>query len=336
MLFFLLRRLLLSVPVLFGLVVLTFVMVRLVPNDPAAILAGDQATPQQIAALRLQYGFDKPLALQFVIYVEQIFSGSLGISYLTQRPVATEIAERVPATLELALFAMGLATLLGIPLGLVAALRHNRLLDHLLRIGAIGGLAIASFWLALVLQFVFSMELDLLPVHGRLAPGLAPPPFVTGFYLVDSLVTLHFATFADALRHIILPAITLAIAPMATIMRFTRSAVLTTLRCEFVDYERAVGYPHGVLMWKYVLRNSLVTPVTQIGLLLGGVLAGAVVIEAIFDWPGLGSYAVLAIASSDYQATLAVVLVIGIFYAAINILVDVVHALIDPRIMEQM
>jgi peptide/nickel transport system permease protein len=335
MLFFLLRRILLTIPVLFGLVTLTFIMVRLVPNDPAAILAGDQATPQQIAALRLQYGFDQPLPLQFVIYVEQIFSGSLGVSYLTQRPVATEITERIPATLELALFAMGLATLIGIPLGLVTALRHNHLLDHILRVGAIAGLAIASFWLALVLQFVFSMELDWLPVQGRLTSGLAPPPFVTGFYLVDSLVTLHFAIFADALRHIILPAVTLAVAPMATIMRFTRSAVLATLRREFVDYERAVGYPHRVLMWKYVLRNSLVTPVTQIGLLLGGVLAGAVVIEAIFDWPGLGSYAVLAIASSDYQATLAVVLVVGMFYTGINIIVDIVHALIDPRIMEQ-
>jgi peptide/nickel transport system permease protein len=334
MLLFLLRRILLAVPVLLGLLVLTFIMVRLVPSDPAAVLAGDQATPQQIAALRLQYGFDRPLPLQFFIYVKQIFSGSLGISYLTQRPVMEEIAQRIPATLELAIVAMGLATALGIPLGLVAALRHKSLLDHL-RVGAIGGLAIASFWLALILQFVFSMELDLLPVQGRLSADLAPPPFITGFYLVDSLVTLHFATFADALRHIILPAITLAVTPMATIMRFTRSAVLDTLRREFVDYGRAVGYPRRVLMWKYVLRNSLVTPVTQIGLLLGGVLAGAVVIEAIFDWPGLGGYAVTAIASSDYQATLAVVLVIGAFYTAINILVDIVHALIDPRIMEQ-
>jgi peptide/nickel transport system permease protein len=335
MLFFLLRRVLLAIPVLLGLLLLTFIMVRLVPSDPAAVLAGDQATPQQIAALRHQYGFDKPLALQFLIYVRQIFSGSLGVSYLTHRPVMEEIAERIPATLELTLFAMSIATFIGIPLGLVAALRHNRLLDHLLRVSAIGGLAIASFWLALILQFVFSMELNLLPVQGRLSPGLALPPFITGFYLFDSLVTLRFATFLDALRHIILPAITLAVAPMATIMRFTRSAVLATMRKEFVDYGRAAGYPRGVLIWKYVLRNSLVTPVTQIGLLLGGVLAGAVVIEAIFDWPGLGSYAVLAIASTDYQATLAVVLVIGVFYAAINILVDVVHAWIDPRVMEQ-
>ncbi|HWG03950.1 MAG TPA: ABC transporter permease [Beijerinckiaceae bacterium] len=334
MLSFVIRRILLAIPVLFGLLVLTFIMVRLVPSDPAAVLAGDQATPQQIAALREQYGFDKPLLMQFVIYVGQILSGSLGVSYLTQQSVLAEIMQRIPATLELAVAAMGLATLIGIPLGLVAASHHNRFLDHLLRVSAIGGLAIASFWLALVLQFAFSMELDLLPVQGRLSPDLAPPPFVTGFYLIDSLVTLHFATFVDALRHIVLPAITLAVAPMATIMRFTRSAVLTTLRCEFVDYERAMGYPRRVLMWKYVLRNSLVTPVTQIGLLLGGVLAGAVVIEAIFDWPGLGSYAVLAIASTDYQATLGVVLVIGVFYAAINILVDVVHAIIDPRVRE--
>ena len=335
MLLFVVRRCLQAIPALFGLVVLVFILVRIIPNDPAAILAGDNASPEMIAAIRQQYGFDRSLIEQFLIYVRQLGSGSLGVSYLTQRPITEEILSRLPATLELALSAITLATVVGIPLGLVAALQHNSLADHALRLFTIGGLAIASFWLALMLQYLFSMELDLLPVHGRLTQDVSPPPFFTGFYLIDSLAAGRLDLFQDAFTHLILPTMTLAIGPMATIMRFTRAAVLTTLRREFVEYGRAVGYSRFRLMTKYVLRNSLITPVTQIGLLLGGVLAGAVVVESIYDWPGLGSYAVLAIASSDYQATLAVVLAVGVFYAIINVMVDIAHALIDPRIMDQ-
>lgn len=336
MLRFLARRILQVVPTLFGLVVLVFIMVRIIPSDPAAILAGENASPAQLAAVRAQYGFDRPLVDQFFIYIRQLATGSLGVSFMTQRPLSTEILGRLPATLELALFALTLATSVGIPLGLVAALNHNGWIDHVLRVFTIGGLAIASFWLALMLQFLFSMELDLLPVHERLTQNLDPPEFFTGLYLIDSAITGRWDVFADAFRHILLPGFTLAVGPMASIMRFTRGSVLATLRREFVDYGRAMGYPRFILMTKYVLRNSLITPVTQIGLLLGGILAGAVVVEAIFDWPGLGGYAVLSIASSDYQGTLAVVLAIGFFYAVINLVVDIVHAIIDPRIMDHM
>jgi peptide/nickel transport system permease protein len=333
---FVARRILLAIPALFGLVLLTFILIHAVPGDPAAILAGDQATPQQIEALRAQYGFDRPILEQFVIYVSQLARGSLGISYMTQRPISVEILERIPATFELTLFSMTLATFIGIPLGVLAAQFHNTWLDHVLRIGTIAGLAVASFWLAIMLQFAFSMYLDLLPVHGRFTAGVTPPAFVTGMTTIDALLAGRWSLFADALRHLILPGFALAVAPLATIMRFTRAAVLNTMRREFVFYERAVGYPRFVLMGKYVLRNSLVTPVTQIGLLLGAILGSAVVIEAIFDWPGLGTYAVLSIATADYQATLAVVLVVGCLYTVINILVDIAHAIIDPRIVEQL
>ena len=333
---FILRRVLLAIPALFGLALLTFVLIHAVPGDPAAVLAGDQATPQQIEALRAQYGFDKPIFEQFVIYISQLARGSFGISYMTQRPISLEIVERIPATFELSLFSMTLATVLGIPLGVLAAQHHNRPLDHLLRVFAIGGLAIASFWLAIMLQFAFSMSLDWLPVHGRLTQGVTPPRHVTGLMTIDAMIALRFDLFVDALRHLVLPGIALAVGPFATIMRFTRASVLTTLRREFVFYERAVGYPRFVLMSKYVLRNSLVTPVTKIGLLLGAILGSAVVIEAIFDWPGLGTYAVLSIATADYQATLAVVLIVGALYTIINILVDLLHAVIDPRIVEQL
>jgi peptide/nickel transport system permease protein len=327
---FVARRIVLAIPALFGLVLLTFILIHAVPGDPAAILAGDQASPRQIEALRAQYGFDRPILEQFFIYVSQLAHGSLGVSYLTQRPIGAEILERLPATMELTLFAMTLAAGLGIPLGLIAAQNHNGWIDHALRLLTIGGLAIASFWLAIMLQFTFGMSFDVLPVHGRLTQGVHPPSPLTGMLLLDSVLAGRPDVFADALRHLVLPGIALAVAPLATIMRFTRAAVLTTLQRDFVLYERAVGYPRFILMTKYVLRNSLITPVTQIGLLLGAILGSAVVIESIFDWPGLGSYSVSSI------ATLAVVLVVGCLYTIINLLVDLLHAAIDPRIVEQL
>ena len=336
MLLFLTRRVLLGIPTLFGLVLLIFLLIHAVPGDPAVVLAGDQATPRQVAAIRAQYGFDKPLMDQFAIYVSQLAHGSLGVSYLTQRPVARELADRLPATLELAFFAMTLAVGIGIPAGLLAAQRHNSWIDHTLRVLGIGGLAIASFWLAIMLQFIFSMNLNLLPVHGRLSLGMQAPRRLTGFFTVDALLEGRWSVFTDALRHLILPGVTLSIAPLATIMRFTRASVLAVLRRDFVLYERAMGYPRAILMTKYILRNALVTPITQIGLLLGAILGSAVVIEDIFDWPGLGSYAVQSIATDDYQATLGVVLVIGFLYILINIVVDFVHALIDRRLVEQL
>ncbi len=334
MLLFVARRILLALPALAGLVLLTFLLIHATPGDPAVILAGDQATPAQVAALRAQYGFDKSILEQFAIYVGQLAQGSFGISYLTQRPVSLEIIERLPATAELSLVAMTFATVVGVGLGVLAAEFHNRWIDQVLRLMTIGGLAVASFWLALVLQFTFSMDLDLLPVHGRLSSGLAAP-HLTGFVLFDSLVTGRFAVFKDALAHIALPAFALAVGPAATIMRFARASVLATMTRDFVFYERAIGYPRWVLMSKYVLRNALITPVTQIGLLLGSTLGSAIVVESIFDWPGLGSYAVTSIATADYQATLAVVLVIGVIYTFINIAVDLLHAAIDPRIVQQ-
>lgn len=332
---FIIRRLLLAIPALLGLALLTFILIHIAPGDPAAVLAGDQATPAQVAAIRAQYGFDKPLIQQFLIYVSGLAHGEFGVSYMTQRPIATEIAERLPATLELTLFSVSIGAALGIPLGLVAAQNHNGALDHILRVLTIAGLSIAAFWLAIMLQFTFGMTLDWFPVHGRLSQGVTPPASVTGFLLIDSLLRGRPDVFVDALRHLALPAAALAAGPLATIMRFTRSAALGTLRRDFVLYERAMGFPRLALMGKYVLRNSLITPVTQIGLLIGGVLGGAVVIEAIFDWPGVGSYAVLSIATADYQATLAVVLVVGCLYTVVNLIIDLLHAAIDPRIVEQ-
>ena len=336
MLRFMIRRLALTIPVLFGLLVLTFVMVRIVPADPVAAVAGEQATREQLNALRRNYGFDRPLTEQFVVHLRQIARGDLGVSIFSNRPVAQEIFSRLPATVELTLFALLLSIVIGIPLGVLAAAHHNRLIDQFIRVFTVGGLAIASFWFAIMLQLTFSMALDLMPVHQRLSSGTAVPPLLTGLFLVDSLLAGSLDAFLDALWHITLPGATLAFAAMATITRFTRSGVLETLQTDYVTYQTAVGFPRYVLLFKYVLRNSIVTTVTQIGLLFGSMLSSAVVVEAIFDWPGLGSYAVNAIVTSDYQAIIAVVLVIGVAYAFINIAVDVIHAWMDPRTREEL
>ena len=335
MLRFLARRVLLVLPVLFGLLVLTFVLVRIVPNDPSATLAGQNATPQQIAEIRAKYGFDRPLIVQFGIYLRQVVQGDLGTSIQSGRPVVRDILQRLPATLELTFAALAIGIGLGVPLGVLAAVRHNRMLDHLLRFFTVGGIAIASFWFAIMLQLLFAMQWDLLPLRGRLSAIMDAPRHLTGLYLLDSLLTARFDVFWDALRHLVLPAVTLSFGSLATITRFTRSGVLDTLQKEYVAYETAVGYPRWLLIGVYVLRNSVVATVTQIGLLFGALLAGAIVVESVFDWPGIGSYAVFAIFTSDYKAILAVTLLVGIVYALVNIAVDVVHGIIDPRVAEQ-
>jgi peptide/nickel transport system permease protein len=332
---FILRRVLLALPALLGLVLLTFILTRVIPADPAATLAGDAATPAQIAEIRARYGLDRPIWEQAVTHVRQVLSGDLGSSIFSGRPVMEEIGFRLPATLELTFVALLLATLLGVPLGLVAALNHNGPIDHLVRLVSVGGLALASFWLAIMLQMVFAMDLDVLPLRGRVDVALGLPPEVTGFLLIDSLLAGRLDLFADAARHLVLPAVTLCLPGLASIARFTRSGVLETLQKDFVLYARAAGYGRFRLAAIYVLRNAVTVTVAQIGLLFGALISGAVAVEAIFDWPGLGTYAVQAILAADYKALLAVTLVVGVVYAMVNVLVDVAQALIDPRIAEE-
>ncbi len=336
MLLFLIRRLLLAIPALLGLMVLTFVLVRVVPADPATTLAGENSSRQQIEEIRRKYGFDRPLYEQFGVYVGQVMSGDLGNSVFSNRPVANDVRRTLPATLELIFVSLLLATLIGIPLGTLAAVRHNGPLDHVVRVVTVGGLAVASFWFAIMLQLLFSMELEWLPLRGRIGVNIGAPTNITGFFLIDSLLAGRWDQFTSSLRHIALPAITLAVPALATIARFARAGVLDTMQRDFVQYETAIGYPQHRIIWVYVLRNSVIAAVTQIGLLFGALVSSAVAVEAIFDWPGLGSYAVQAILSSDYKAVLAVTLVVGVIYAVINILVDLVHGILDPRVAEQL
>jgi peptide/nickel transport system permease protein len=333
---FLLRRALHAVPTLFGLLIVTFLLIRIVPADPAAALAGDNATPQQIENIRHQYGFDRPILEQLVLYLGQVLRFNFGESQYSHRPVGMDIRQRLPATLELTAAALLIATGLGIPLGVIAGVYHNRWPDFLLRVISITGVAVAAFWFAIMLQLLFAMQLEWLPLRGRLGDGIVPPPDLTGSLILDSLLAGRWDALWDALRHLVLPAVTLSLGGLATITRFTRAGVLETMQKDFVLYERAVGYPRRRLIWIYVLRNSVTAAVTQIGLLFGALIAGAVVVEAIFDWPGIGNYAVLAILTADYKVMLAVTLLIGVIYTVVNILTDLVHGLLDPRLREQL
>jgi ABC-type dipeptide/oligopeptide/nickel transport system permease component len=324
-----LTRLAWLVPTLAGLVAVVFFISRIIPADPAALLAGETASRAQIELLRHKLGLDQPLIVQLVDYYRQLLSGDLGTSLFTTRPVWEDLSARLPATIELTVAAMVVSVVLGIPLGVIAALYRNSFIDHLLRVVAVAGLAVASFWLALLLQLLFAMDLRWLPLQGRIT-GF-PPPAITGFYVVDALMEGNFARLGNVLAPLTLPALTLGFPALATVVRFTRAGVLETLQRSFVTYQRAMGIPAALIVWKYVLRNSLISTVTQIGLLFGILLAGAVVIETVFQWPGIGAYAFEAILQSDYAAVMGFTVYAGIVFGVVNLIVDIGHAALDPR-----
>jgi peptide/nickel transport system permease protein len=324
-----LKRLAWLAPTLAGLVAVVFFISRVIPADPVALLAGETASRAQIELLRQKLGLDQPLIVQLAQYYKQLLSGDLGTSLFTTRPVWEDLSARLPATIELTVAAMLVSVVLGIPLGVVAALNRNNFVDHLLRVVTVAGLAVASFWLALLLQLLFAMDLRWLPLQARIT-GF-PPPAITGFYVIDALIEGNFTRLGNVLAHLTLPALTLAFPALATVVRFTRAGVLETLQRSFVIYQRAMGIPAGLIVWKYVLRNSLISTVTQIGLLFGILLAGAVVIETVFQWPGIGAYAFEAILQSDYPGVMGFTLYAGFVFGIVNLIVDVGHAVLDPR-----
>jgi peptide/nickel transport system permease protein len=323
------NRLVWFVPTLLGLLAIVFFISHVIPADPAAFVAGENASPATIAAIRARLGLDQPLHIQFWRYIESILQGEMGRSIYTGRPVAEDLMSRLPATLELALATVVVAMAVGVPVGVVSALYRNTWLDHALRVVTIAGLAIASFWFAILLQLLFSMRLGWTPLHGRIE-GWGPEQ-VTGFYTIDALILQDHEILLDALQHMILPVVTLAVPATATIVRFTRAGVLNALQSNYVLYETAMGYPRRLVIWKYVLRNALIGTVTQIGLIFGILLAGAVVVEAVFDWPGLGTFAVNSILSSDYNAVMGFTVIVGTMFIVVNLLVDILHGMIDPR-----
>lgn len=323
------NRLAWLLPTVAGLLAITFFITHIIPSDPAALAAGDAATEDQVAALRTQLGYDRPIYQQFVSYVGRLANGDLGTSLYTGRDIVDDLNSRLKATIELTVVAMLITVLFGIPLGVVSALRRNSLFDHTVRLLTISGLAIASFWLAMMLQLLFAMSLDWFPLNGRVE-GF-PPRDGTGFFIIDTIMAGRFDQLSSVLAHMVLPVATLAIPALATVVRFVRAGVLDAMQRNFVLYENAMGLPRAIITWKYILRNALISTVTQIGLIFGILLAGAVVVETVFDWPGIGGYAYNAIILSDYNAIMAFTIWSGVIFIIVNMLVDVVHAIIDPR-----
>lgn len=320
------------VPTLFGLLLVVFLIANVVPTDPARIIAGENATEAQLAILRAQLGLNEPLHVQFWIYVRDLMVGDMGRSLYTQREISDDLLRRLPATLELTLVSITLAILIGVPLGVISAIRANTWVDQTLRVISVSGLAIASFWFAIELQLFFSTKLGWMPLNGRIS-GFGPER-ISGFLLIDSILTGDWASLRSALWHLVLPTLTLAIPAAATLLRFTRAGVLEVVNSNYVLYETAMGFPRPLVVWKYVLRNALISTVTQIGLIFGTLFAGAVVVEAVFDWPGLGTYAVQSILQSDTKAILGFSVLVGVVFIGINLLVDILHTFIDPRMVK--
>jgi peptide/nickel transport system permease protein len=319
------------IPVLLGVSIVVFFMVRAIPGDPAQIMLGQQATQTQVQQVRESMGLDKPIFVQYGLFLKNALRGDLGDSIVTGRPVTTELLVRLPATLELTAFAMLVAILVGVPVGVIAAVRQYSALDKTTSVLALTGISMPIFWLAMILVVIFGVNLELLPFPGRLGPTTAITS-ITGLVLVDSLLTFNFAGFWDGLLHLIMPALALATIPMAVIMRMTRSSMLEVLNEDYVRTARAKGVAPRRVVFKHALRNALLPTITVIGLQTGLLMGGAIITETIFSWPGIGLYAYQSVSSRDYASIQGVVLYGALLFVLINLVVDVLYAILDPRV----
>ena len=334
MLKYIVKRILSSILVLLGVVTITFFIARVLPSSPEVKWAGQRATPEQLEAARMELGLDKSLPEQYLIYLGDLLQGDLGESLNSHQPVATELKRYVPATLELVLIAFFLAIVIGIPLGIYSAKKKDRLLDHCSRIFSIGAVSLPTFWVALFLQLIFYKGLSLLPIGGRLsveATIFETVPDITGMLLLDCLLTGKFSLFLDALQHIILPCITIALYPIGLVSRMTRSALLEILGEDYITAGHSYGLKDTRMLWKYALKNSLGTTATDVALSMGYTLTGPFLVEAIFAWPGVGSYISDAVTTLDYPAIIGVTLFGATCYIVLNLLADIFIAM-DPRV----
>lgn len=318
--------------VLLGVSVLTFFIAHVVPADPVLVALGEHAREEQIQAYRRAYGLDRPVGVQYLIYIGRLLRGDLGISIRTRRPVADDLREFLPATVELGGTAWVIALLLGIPAGVLSAVYKDRVFDHLSRIGALMGASMPVFWLGLLLLGTFYYGLRWLPGPGRLDASAIPPPARTGLLLVDATLAGDRAAFSSALQHLVLPALTLGLFSTAVIARMTRSAMLEVLYQDYIRTARAKGLAHARVVVRHALRNALVPTLTVVGLSFGNLLSGAVLTETIFAWPGLGRYATTSAISLDFPAVMGVALVTAVIYTTINLIIDLLYARLDPRV----
>ncbi len=329
---YLVRRLLLIIPTVIGLSILTFTISNVVPADPAKLAAGPRATPDMVETIRREYGLDQPIHIRYLTYVKNILSGNWGRSIINQRPVADDLKRYFPATFELVLASMVIAVLIGIPLGVTAAVYQNRWPDQLSRIVAISFVSLPRFWFGIILQLILAAGLGLLPLNGRLPPLVEPPPHVTGMFTVDSLLALDFDLFFLSLKHLLLPAFVQSVGSLAIITRTIRGDMLEVLAQEYIRSARAKGLDERRVIVGHALRNAFIPTLTMIGLSLGWALGGSVLVETVFDWPGIGLYAVNAAVNFDFEPIMGVTLLVGVIFILLNLFVDLLYGVLDPRI----
>ncbi len=328
-----LGRLAQAIPVVMGVVVISFLLTRALPGDPAAYFAGPAADEASIAEVREALGLDKPLFQQFFLYVGDLLRGDLGTSLTTGQTVMADLAARLPASLELTLVALLLSCAIAIPLGVLAATRPGTWVDHLCRVLVTAGVSMPTFFTGIVLIYVFYYLAGLAPSPlGRLDFIYLSPPHVSGFYLVDAALAGDWETWLGALKQLILPAATLALFTLAPIARMTRAAMLSALSSDFIRTARAAGLGRGKVLYGYAFRNALLPVLTTLGMVFSFTLGANVLVEKVFAWPGIGSYAVEALVVSDYAAVQGFVLAMALLFVALNLIIDIAYALIDPRI----
>ena len=332
---FLMRRLVLAFVVLICVSILTFVVARIVPSDPAALFAGPRPTVAQIDAARVKLGLDQPLYVQYGRFMSDVVMGDFGTSFKSKRAIATDLKTFFPATLELVLAATILAFVVWVPIGVLASRRPNGVLDQTSRIGAIAGVSIPTFWLAMILQLVFFKWLGWLPLSGRNSNEIAlldPISPVTGFNTIDALLSANWSGFADSVSHLVLPALALAAYPIGLVVRMTRASMVDVLNERHILAARALGFSERTILFRLALKNAISPTLTVLGLTFAFSLTGAFLVEVIFAWPGLGRYVTDAILNLDFPVIMAVTLVATCFYVGVNFIVDLLQALIDPRI----
>jgi peptide/nickel transport system permease protein len=325
------RRLIGAIPVLVGMSFLVFMLMQLAPGDPVSLLLGEEADEIDIQETRQEWGLDKPILVQYWVFIRHAVQGDFGDSLRYREEVSTLVLERLPATLELAIASLFVAILLSVPIGVYSAIKHNSTWDHAGMTAALVGLSLPNFWLGIMLIFFLGGQLNLLPVAGRIGYGIDVEP-ITHLYLVDTLLQGNLTAFWSVLKHLLMPAVTLGTSFAAIVTRISRSSVLEVIRQDYITTARAKGLSEGTVIWKHTLRNAMITIITILGLQLGALLSGSIITETVFSWPGIGSLLIQAITTRDYKLAQGVIFFLAMMYFVVNLVVDLLYMLVDPRI----
>lgn len=332
---YILKRLILLIPVLIGVSILTFTISHLIPVDPVTLAMGPRGTPEMAQKLRAKWGLDKPVPIQYLIYVKGLLKGDFGASLYTNRPVSRDLKLYFPATIELTTASLLLCLIIGIPLGIIAAVKKDTLIDHITRVFSIIGVSMPYYWLGLLLLLILYFKLGIIPGGGRISPGVPLPEHITGLYILDSLLTGNMVALKDCIMHIITPAFCLGFAIMGVISRMTRSSMLNVLGEDYIRTAEAKGLSRNKVVYQHALRNAVLPVITISGVLYGQLMAGAILTEMIFSWPGMGLYTVNSIMHLDFQPIMGFTIIVAVFYVTINLIVDILYVLFDPRIRLQ-